>query len=144
MSAHTPPDGCRGADGMMAAMPELSRRALLRLGVGTAAGAAALRLSPPASAAPTYVDGSFVSAARGGVATNWAIARPPGQNGALRPIIALHGKGQNAAGVMAGGVEQGLAQAVAAGIHPLRWSPSTAAAAIGTNARPGRTPAPWC
>ena len=84
---------------MMAAMPELSRRALLRLGVGAAAGAAALRLSPPASAAPTYVDGSFVSAARGGVATNWAIARPPGQTAALRPIIALHGKGQNAAGV---------------------------------------------
>jgi hypothetical protein len=66
---------------MMAAMPELSRRALLRLGVGAAAGAAALRLSSPATAAPapTYVDGSFVSAARGGVSTNWAIARPPGQ-----------------------------------------------------------------
>ena len=104
---------------MMAAMPELSRRALLRLGVGAAAGAAALRLSPPASAAPTYVDGSFVSAARGGVATNWAIARPPGQTATLRPIIALHGKGQNAASVMAGGVEQGLAQAVAAGIPPV-------------------------
>ena len=103
---------------MMAAMPELSRRAILRLGVGAAAGAAALRLSPPASAAPTYVDGSFISAARGGVTTNWAIARPPGQTAPLRPIIALHGKGQDAAGVMAGGVEQGLAQAVAAGIPP--------------------------
>ena len=79
---------------MMAAMPELSRRALLRLGVGAAAGAAALRLSPPASAAPTYVDGSFTSAARGGVTTNWAIARPPGQTAALRPVIALHGKGR--------------------------------------------------
>ncbi len=67
---------------------------------------------------PTYVDGSFVSAARGGVATNWAIARPPGQTAPLRPVIALHGKGQDAAGVMAGGVEQGLAQAVAAGIPP--------------------------
>ena len=33
-------------------------------------------------------------------------------------MIALHGKGQDAAGVMAGGVEQGLAQAVAAGIPP--------------------------
>jgi S-formylglutathione hydrolase FrmB len=33
-------------------------------------------------------------------------------------VIALHGKGQDAAGVMAGGVEQGLAQAVAAGIPP--------------------------
>ncbi|ODQ90229.1 alpha/beta hydrolase [Mycolicibacterium flavescens] len=105
----------------MAAMPELSRRALLRLGVGAAAGAAAMRVAPAAPAAPdapTYVDGSFVSAARGGVSTNWAIARPPGQTAALRPVIALHGKGQDAAGVMAGGVEQGLAQAVAAGLPP--------------------------
>ena len=64
------------------------------------------------------VTGSFVSAARGGVSTNWAIARPPGQTTPLRPVIALHGKGQDAAGVMAGGVEQGLAQAVAAGLPP--------------------------
>jgi S-formylglutathione hydrolase FrmB len=135
---------------MMARMSELSRRAILRLGVGAAAGAAgayalgtALRvpstsvagppvamtsagaplappppLEPPPTAAPTYVDGSFVSAARGGVPTNWAIARPPGQTTALRAVIALHGKGQDAAGVMAGGVEGGLAQAVAAGIPP--------------------------
>ncbi|MBW8710705.1 MAG: alpha/beta hydrolase [Mycobacterium sp.] len=135
---------------MMARMPELSRRAILRLGVGTAAGAAgafalgsALHTQstsitappvsmtsagaplappplepPPAAVQPTYVDGSFVSAARGGVATNWAIARPPGQTAALHPVIALHGKGQDAAGVMAGGVEQGLAQALAAGIPP--------------------------
>ncbi|APE18227.1 alpha/beta hydrolase [Mycolicibacterium pallens] len=77
-------------------------------------------LEPPASgvAAPTMVTGSFVSAARGGVSTNWAIARPPGQTTPLRPVIALHGKGQDAAGVMAGGVEQGLAQAVAAGLPP--------------------------
>ena len=75
-------------------------------------------LEPAPTAAPTYVTGSFVSAARGGVPTNWAIARPPGQTGPLRPVIALHGKGQDAAGVMAGGVEQGLAQAVAAGIPP--------------------------
>ena len=133
---------------MMARMPDLSRRAILRLGVGAAAGAAGayalgstlsqapvtrppvamtgigaplsppLPLEPPPTVAPTYVTGSFVSAARGGVPTNWAIARPPGQTGALRPVIALHGKGQDAAGVMAGGVEQGLAQAVAAGIPP--------------------------
>jgi S-formylglutathione hydrolase FrmB len=135
---------------MMARMPELSRRAILRLGVGAAAGAAgayalgtALHapsasvagpqvsmtsagaplappppLEPPAAAAPTYVDGSFVSTARGGVPTNWAIARPPGQTTALRPVIALHGKGQDAVGVMAGGVEQGLAQAVEAGLPP--------------------------
>ena len=67
---------------------------------------------------PTMVTGSFVSAARGGVNTNWAIARPPGQTAPLRPVIALHGKGSDAAGVMAGGVEQGLAQAVAAGLPP--------------------------
>lgn len=72
----------------------------------------------PPSSAPTYVTGSFVSAARGGVETNWAIARPPGQNEALHPVIALHGKGSDAAQVMAGGVEQGLAQAVAAGLPP--------------------------
>ena len=131
-------------------MPDLSRRAILRLGVGAAAGAAGAYalgstlnqpagtqppvamtgigapLAPPLppmpveprQAAPTYVTGSFVSTARGGVSTNWAIARPPGQTGALRPVIALHGKGQDAAGVMAGGVEQGLAQAVAAGLPP--------------------------
>ncbi|TPG32048.1 alpha/beta hydrolase [Mycobacterium hodleri] len=126
---------------------QLSRRAVLRLGVGAAAGAAGAYalgstlsrppviqppvamtgigapLSPPLppaplEPAPTYVTGSFISAARGGVATNWAIARPPNQTGPLRPVIALHGKGQDAAGVMAGGVEQGLGQAVAAGIPP--------------------------
>lgn len=75
-------------------------------------------LQPPAAAAPTMVSGSFVSAARGGVTTNWAIARPPGQTTPLRPVIALHGKGSDAAAVMAGGVEQGLAQAVAAGLPP--------------------------
>lgn len=76
-----------------------------------------LPLEPP-TPAPTYVAGSFVSAARGGVNTNWAIARPPGQTAPLRPVIALHGKGSDAATVMAGGVEQGLAQAVAAGLPP--------------------------
>lgn len=136
---------------MMARMPELSRRAVLRLGVGAVAGGAgayalgsALHaqgppvaeppvsmtnagapLAPPpplqpapAAVQPTYVNGSFVSAARGGISTNWAIARPPGQTAPLRPVIALHGKGQDAAGVMAGGVESGLAQAVNAGIAP--------------------------
>ncbi len=138
------------SDGMMAPMSAISRRTVLRLGVGAAAGAAGafalgstLRepavssppvkmtgvgapLAPPhpvpplepVAAAPTYTSGSFVSAARGGVTTNWAIARPPGQTTPLRAVIALHGKGQDAAGVMAGGVEQGLAQAVAAGLPP--------------------------
>jgi S-formylglutathione hydrolase FrmB len=137
---------------MMARMPkELSRRAVLRLGVGAAAGAAGAYavgtalldshvtaqpvtmtgvdvplappiapppLEPPPTASPTYVSGSFVSAARGGIATNWAIARPPNQTGPLRPVIALHGKGGDANQVMAGGVEDGLAQAAAAGIAP--------------------------
>jgi len=134
----------------MAGMPDLSRRALLRLGAGAAAGALgahALDRVPPARppvttpvtmagtgvplapppplepapapvAAPTMVTGSFVSAARGGIATNWAIARPPGQTKPLRPVIALHGKGSSAATIMEGGVEQGLAQAVTAGLPP--------------------------
>lgn len=134
----------------MTRMPDLSRRAMLRLGasaVGGAMGAYALgslprpraSLDPPVSmaatgvplapappvepapapaAAPTMSTGSFVSAARGGIPTNWAIARPPGQTKTLRPVIALHGKGSDAATVMAGGVEQGLAQAVKAGLPP--------------------------
>jgi S-formylglutathione hydrolase FrmB len=125
---------------MMARVTELSRRAILRLGAGAAAGACVLGglldpgpsvagrrvsmmsaglplpLEPAPTAAPTYVTGSFVSAARGGVVTNWAIARPPGQTAPLRPVIALHGKGASAAEVMAGGVEQGVARAVAAGL----------------------------
>ncbi|TXI51654.1 alpha/beta hydrolase-fold protein [Mycolicibacter arupensis] len=112
---------------MMADMPELSRRAVLRLGAAASAagalGATSLlsaRRAPaaPPQSAPTMVTGSFASAARGGVTTNWAIARPPGQTGSLRPLIALHGKGSDAATVMAGGVEQGLAEAVDAGLPP--------------------------
>jgi S-formylglutathione hydrolase FrmB len=131
-------------------MPDFSRRAMLRLGAGVAAGAvggyaldmliqpgpsqavpisppgtraplappAPLEPTPPSDPAPTMTTGSFVSAARGGISTNWAIARPPGQTKPLRPLIALHGKGSDAATVMAGGVEQGLAQAVNAGLPP--------------------------
>lgn len=148
----TPPAAQRPAANqrhfMMTRMPELSRRAVLRLGAGAAAGAFGaytvdrllpgrppqatpvsmtgtgiplappVPLEPPPAPAPTMVTGSFVSAARGGVPTNWAIARPPGQTQPLRPVIALHGKGSSAATVMDGGVEQGLAQAVAAGLPP--------------------------
>lgn len=101
-------------------MPNVTRRAVLRLGTGAAGAlaAAALARPPAVSAAPTMVSGSFVSAARGGVPTNWAIARPPGQAGPLRPVIALHGKGGSASAVMAGGVEAGLAQAFGAGLPP--------------------------
>jgi len=100
-------------------MSKLTRRAALRLGAGAAAAAAgALTGSPSASAEPTMVGGTFTSAARGGLPTNWAIARPPGQTRPLRPVIALHGKGGSAASVMAGGVETGLARAVGAGLPP--------------------------
>jgi S-formylglutathione hydrolase FrmB len=74
--------------------------------------------APSAQAAPTMVTGSFVSAARGGKTTNWAIARPPGQTKALRPVIVLHGLGGSASRVMDGGVDQGLKQAVNAGLPP--------------------------
>src|SRR5690625_3143345 len=121
----------------MPGMAEVTRRAALRLGVG-AAGAAGLlgsgmlgsstqsRAAPPSDPTgpvatgnpyPTRESGSFVSAARGGVETNWIIARPPGQTAPLRPVIALHGKGSDAAGVMDLGVEDGLAKLVGAG-HP--------------------------
>jgi len=97
-------------------MGNVSRRDFLRAGAAAAASAAVS--APRASAAPTLVTGSFVSAARGGLTTNWAIARPPNQTAPLRPVIALHGKGSDAATVMAGGVEPGLAQAAAAGLPP--------------------------
>jgi enterochelin esterase-like enzyme len=59
-----------------------------------------------------------VSAARGGVNTNWAIARPPFQTAPLRPVIALHGKGWDISTVMANGVEQGMARVVRTGLPP--------------------------
>ena len=109
--AHTPRRAAHS--GRPAPGPQVS---ITSAGATRTAGSAPPRA--PAAPAPTYVTGSFASAARGGVATNWAIARPPGQTGALRPVIALHGKGGDAASVMAGGVEQGLAQAVDAGLPP--------------------------
>ncbi len=117
-------------------MPELTRRSVLRLGAGiagvcaldpvwqlglaTAAGAPLDQPSPSsaAKALPTSVSGSFVSAARGGVETEWVIARPPGQYGTLRPVIALHGRDMTASGVMGMGVEAGLAQLAKAGYPP--------------------------
>lgn len=98
----------------------LTRRDVLRAGTLAVAGAVSGAVSgaPRAAAAPTMVTGTFRSAARGGIPTEWAIARPPGQSGPLRPLIALHGKGSDAATVMAGGVEQALAQAAASGLPP--------------------------
>jgi len=67
---------------------------------------------------PTKVSGSFVSAARGGILTNYVIARPPGQIAPLRPVIALHGVRGSAKQVMSFGVEEGLAAMVNAGRPP--------------------------
>ncbi len=64
---------------------------------------------------PTKLTGSFVSAARGGINTNWVIAMPPGQTKMLRPVIALHGKDGDANMMLDCGVEDALAQLVAAG-----------------------------
>ncbi|UQX12018.1 alpha/beta hydrolase [Candidatus Mycobacterium methanotrophicum] len=118
-------------------MPELSRRAALRLGLGAFTGAVGITAvnsvldpfelqaspsqfdpTPAGNDAPTKISGSFVSAARGGVLTNWIIARPPGQTGPLRPVIALHGIRGNAKQVMDLGVEDGLAELVKAGRPP--------------------------
>jgi S-formylglutathione hydrolase FrmB len=113
---------------MIARMARVTRRAVLQAG-GLAASTYALanllhpmvsRADPPpaAAAAPTYLTGSFISAARGGIETNWAIARPPGHTQALRPVIALHGRGGNATAVMDLGVPDGLAHVVNAGSAP--------------------------
>ncbi|MBX7432055.1 alpha/beta hydrolase [Mycobacterium sp. Y57] len=118
---------------MMARMSAIDRRAVLqfglRAGVAAAAGvagvsalgtalAAAAPPAPLAPPAPTYQTGSFISAARGGAATNWVIARPPGQSAPLRPVILLHGKDSSASTVMSMGAEQFLADAVHAGVPP--------------------------
>jgi hypothetical protein len=134
-------------NGNIALVPELSRRAALRLGASAVAGAAGIWTlgalvdpeqvpadpspfdpaapagppAPPVAAPvplPTKVSGSFVSAARGGIVTNYIIARPPGQIAPLRPVIALHGVRGNAKQVMSFGVEQGLADLVKAGRPP--------------------------
>ena len=113
----------------MIARVQVTRRAVVQAG-GLAAGTFALAnlLQPaasrgeppsPAAAAPTYLTGSFISAARGGVETNWAIARPPGQTQPLRPVIALHGRGGNAASAMDLGVPDELARLAGAGMPPL-------------------------
>ncbi len=129
---------------MMPLMPQLTRRAALRLGAGAVAGAtstwalsallnptraetAPAPFEPPAGATvPNRLSGSFVSPARGGIVTNWVITLPPGQPpgpspdqiAPLRPVIALHGLSGNANTVLGLGVEDGLAQLVKAGRPP--------------------------
>ncbi|CAM4139764.1 hypothetical protein MB901379_00732 [Mycobacterium basiliense] len=125
----------------MALVADLTRRSMLRVGAGASAGAAGVwalsalldplkpqaappqapaPFEPPAagSSLPTRLSGSFISAARGGIKTNWVIALPPGQTGLLRPVIALHGKDGNAGMMLDLGVEDGLAQLVKAGKPP--------------------------
>jgi enterochelin esterase-like enzyme len=127
----------------MTLVPDLNRRTVLRMGAGasaTAAGVWALsalldplkpQAAPPqapapfepsaASSLPNRLTGSFISAARGGVKTNWVIALPPGQNsqnGFLPPVVALHGKDGNANMMLDCGVEDGLAKLVKEGKPP--------------------------
>jgi enterochelin esterase-like enzyme len=126
----------------MTLVPDLNRRAVLRMGAGasaTAAGVWALSalldplepqaaplpqapapFEPPTagSTLPTKLTGSFTSAARGGIKTNYVIALPPGQTGLLHPVIALHGKDGNASMMLDIGVEDGLAQLVKEGKSP--------------------------
>jgi S-formylglutathione hydrolase FrmB len=125
----------------MTHVPDLNRRAVLRMCVGASAAAAGVwtlnalldPLEPQAAPAqapapfepsaaasnlPTKLTGSFVSAARGGVETNWVIALPPGHTGVLRPVIALHGKDGDANMMLDAGAEDGLAQLVKAGKPP--------------------------
>ncbi|BBZ57003.1 alpha/beta hydrolase [Mycolicibacterium phocaicum] len=107
-------------------MTSISRRNLLRAATGLAGSYGVSQLTGCATSndaravsRPTMATGSFTSAARGGVQTNWMIARPPGSYPPLRPIIALHGQGQNADEVMSMGVEKVLADAAAANLPPV-------------------------
>src|SRR6185312_6255438 len=113
---------------MIARMTLVTRREALQAG-GLAAATFALanllqpaisRSDPPPASAGTqaYQTGSFISAARGGVETNWVIARPPGQSQALRPVIALHGHGGNASFIKDIGMADGLAHLVKSGGPP--------------------------
>ena len=121
-------------------MADLTRRSVLRMAARASVGAAGLfalsavvdplkPLAAPQAPAPfdpptagktlpTKLTGSFVSAARGGIKTNWVIAMPPGQTKMLRPVIALHGKDGDANMMLDCGVEDALAQLVAAGKPP--------------------------
>jgi S-formylglutathione hydrolase FrmB len=118
-------------------MERLTRRTALRLGAGLAGacaldplwqlGLATAKGAPPgeqptpssAKTESTHVTGSFVSAARGGVETKWAVALPPGRYAQpLHTVIALHGRDMDADGVMDMGVEAGLAELARAGYPP--------------------------
>ena len=122
----------------------MSRRALLMGGVAVTAGTvgtglgvaqgelpgrpwlqARLGLNGEAGLVPdvepgTVTSGSFASARRLGAATGWSIIRPPGQDGPLPVVVALHGYGQDHATLTgpAFRLDRFLAAAVAAGAAP--------------------------
>jgi len=109
-------------------MTNFSRRSVLQMATGIASAYAlsnatgcATPPQAPAAARPTLSTGSFVSKARGGVETHWMIARPPGQTQPLRPIIALHGWGQNALEVMNMGAVKILADTTADLLPPVAF-----------------------
>ena len=129
----------------MTLVPDLKRRTVLRMGAGASAAAAGVwalsalvdplepqaapqprspaPFEPPTagSSLPTKLTGSFISAARGGIKTNWVIAVPPGQtsqSGTLPTVIALHGKEGNAGMMLETGVEDALAKLVKEGKPP--------------------------
>ena len=128
--------------GIIAIMPDLTRRAVLRMGAGASLGAAGVfafsalldpvkthaapapqgpaPFEPPTAGTtlPTKLTGSFMSAARGGIKTNYVIAMPPGQTGMLRPVIALHGMDGDANQMLDMGVQEGLARLVKEGKPP--------------------------
>ena len=64
--------------------------------------------------------GSFMSAARGGVETEWVLIRPPGVTGPLPMVVAMHALGWQADSLLEPtiGVPQFLAAAVADGVPP--------------------------
>lgn len=53
----------------------------------------------PTTAGPVVQD-TFVSAARGGISTRWALIRPPDVDGPLPLVVALHGHGGSTAGLL--------------------------------------------
>jgi dienelactone hydrolase len=106
----------------------LSRRDLL-IGAAGVAGVAALgaELSRgglpsgvPHNAAGQQQDGSFVSAARGGVSTGWTISYPPGGGARLPVLIALHGRGETHSDAFGRNLhlDRYLAAAVDSGVAP--------------------------
>lgn len=123
----------------------LSRRAVLLGGAGTAAAAVAatglgieqgvlpgrpwlqahLGLNGDAGVVPDATPGrvtsdSFISEHRLGAETGWCVIRPPGADGDLPVVIALHGLGQDSATLVGPsmGLDRYLAAAVAAGVAP--------------------------